>query len=417
MQYLTSLLVSIGLGLIIGLEREFRLVSQKDRFAGIRTFPLVTILGSIIGLTSHQISPWIAVGGLLGIILFAAATYFVRSSAGHMGITTEVTIIIAFVLGLMCSVGFIKEALAAAVVTTTFLSLKDVFHAFVSRITQDELFAFIKFAIISLLVLPFLPDQGYGPGEILNPWDIGLVIVTISLLSFSSYILMKFAGADKGIILASLLGGLVSSTAVAWVFATKSKKDNTRGLHYAAGIVLASSIMPLRVSVVSLIFVRQLFPQLVIPCALMAVGGFLYALLIVGRNPEKPAAQQLDLGNPINLANAAYSTVLYVAVLLLVYYSKIFLGERGLLISGFVSGIADVDAITIAMSDVVQTTSLLPVYVVILAMISNNLLKVALVLLKAGRQIRMKVAVGLSLITLIGIGSIVGLLLYDRFLS
>jgi uncharacterized membrane protein (DUF4010 family) len=402
MQYLTSLFVSIGLGLIIGLEREFRLVSQKDRFAGIRTFPLVTILGSIVGLLGKTTSPWLTVIALFGMILFAGIAYFVRSSSGHTGITTEVTIVIAFVLGLMCSAGLLKEALAAAVVTTTFLSLKDVFHSFVSRITQEELFAFIKFAIISMLMLPFLPDQGYGPGETLNPWDIGIVIVTISMLSFVSYILMKFAGAQKGIIIASLLGGLISSTAVAWVFSGKSKNDETQDSHYAVGIILASSIMPLRVSVVALIFVNPLFQQLIIPCALMSIAGLLYSYVLFRKKSSSSRVQALDIDNPVNLANAAYSTILYIGVLLLVYYSKMFFGQGGLLITGFVSGIADVDAITIAMSNVISTSHL-PVYIVVLAMTSNNLLKIIVAAARAGDHIKWKVITGLSLIALVGI--------------
>jgi uncharacterized membrane protein (DUF4010 family) len=413
MQYLTSLFVSIGLGLIIGLEREFRLVSQKDRFAGIRTFPLVTILGSIVGLLSQTTSPWLTVIALFGMILFAGIAYFVRSSSGHTGITTEVTIVIAFVLGVMCSAGLLKEALAAAVVTTTFLSLKDVFHSFVSRITQEELFAFIKFAIISMLMLPFLPDQGYGPGEILNPWDIGVVIVTISILSFASYILMKFAGAQKGIIIASLLGGLISSTAVTWVFSGKSKNDETRDSHYAVGIILASSIMPLRVSVVALIFVNSLFQQLVIPCALMSAAGLFYSYVLFRKKSASSHVQALDLDNPINLANAAYSTILYIGVLLLVYYSKIFFGQNGLLITGFVSGIADVDAITIAMSNVISTSHL-PIYIVILAMTSNNLLKIIIAATRAGDHIRSKIITGLSLIAIIGIAYMLTNLFMDR---
>lgn len=403
MQYLTSLLVSIGLGLIIGLEREFRQVSQKDRFAGIRTFPLITILGSMVGLLVQPVSPLLAVAGLVGITLFSGIAYFVRSSAGHKGITTEVTIIIAFVLGIMCSLGFTKEALAAAVVTTTFLSLKDAFHSFVSRITQEELFAFIKFAIISMLVLPSLPNEAYGPGGVLNPWDIGLVVVVISLLSFASYILMKSAGPKKGVVLASALGGLVSSTAVAWVFSSKSKKEEAPGSHYAGGIVLASSIMPLRIAIVCLIFVGPLFQRLLAPCLLMAGAGLFYSYLLLRKDSQSSAPQQLDLGNPLNLVNALYSTVLYVGVLLLVHYSRLLLGEKGLLISGFISGIADVDAITIAMAEVMKTTPDLPIYIVIVAMTSNNLLKIILVLARAGEKIKMNVVMGLSLITAAGL--------------
>lgn len=399
MQYIISILVAIAIGLIIGLEREFRLISQKDRFAGIRTFPLVAILGSITGLLAKTTILWILPVIAAAMVIFSAVTYYVRSSAGHPGITTEIAIIITFILGAMCALDLIREALAAAVLTTTFLSLKNIFHSFVSRITQEELFAFIKFTAMSMVLLPFLPDEGYGPGGVLNPKDICMVVVVISLLSFSSYIVMKFAGAGKGIMLSSIFGGLVSSTAVTLIFSSRTQSPDAPKGMYAAGIVAASSIMPLRIAVVTFIFTTTLFAQIIWPALVMSATGAIVSLFILKNKDEGNIKAELQLGNPLDLSNALISTIIYVGVLLLVYYSKLWFGENGLLVSGILSGLADVDAIAIALSEVIgKVPATLPVYILLAAMISNTVLKMILAATKADKTVRAQVVTGLGLI-------------------
>jgi uncharacterized membrane protein (DUF4010 family) len=398
MDFLVSILVSLGIGLIIGLEREFRLLSEKDTFAGIRTFPLTAVLGSVLATASHALGPWLIVVSVFAFVLMVASAYYVRSRSGHMGITTEISLVITLVLGIMCSLGLIKEALAAAVVTATLLSLKGVLRQFISRITEEELFAFIKFIILSMLLLPFMPDEGYGPGGILNPHGIVVVIVTISLLSFASYALMKVVGPGRGVLLAAGLGGLVSSTAVAWLFSTRSTASSgQRGL-YAAGIVLSSSVMPLRIALISFLFSRSIFPILVVPCLLIAAAGWISTYILwrkAGRHTEAP---DIDLGNPLELLSAFVSTILYIAVLVLVYFLRLEFGASGLYLSGLISGLVDVDAITIAMADVSTNSPQLPVIVVLIAVVSNTLLKILLVAVKADRSIRIRTSVGLAMI-------------------
>ncbi|HZY81002.1 MAG TPA: MgtC/SapB family protein [Cyclobacteriaceae bacterium] len=399
MQYLISLLVSIAIGLIIGLEREFRLVSQKDRFAGIRTFPLVAILGSVTGILAKNTVLWVLPVIAASIVIFSAVTYYVRSSAGHPGITTEIALIITFILGSMCALSLIREALAAAVLTTAFLSLKNIFHSFVSRITQEELFAFIKFTVLSMVLLPFLPNEGYGPGNVLNPRDICMVVVVISMLSFASYLVMKFAGASKGIMLSSIFGGLVSSTAVTLIFSSRTQSPDSPKSMYAAGIIAASSIMPLRIALVTFIFTTSLFSKIILPVAIMAITGAIASWYVLKDQNKENAKPELKLGNPLDLSNAFISTVIYVGVLVLVYYSKIWFGERGLVISGILSGLADVDAIAIALSDVVgKVPEMLPAYILLAAMISNTILKIILAFVRSHMSIRRKVVTGLGFI-------------------
>lgn len=402
--YLLAIVVSTGVGLIIGLEREFRKTSDKDHFAGIRTFPLVSLLGCILTFTGTLLSVWITVAGLVGFMIFVAITYFIRSAQGHSGITTEISLLIVYVLGIMTSHGLIKEVLAATVITITLLTLKGQFHSFILKITEDELMAFVKFIILCLLLFPFLPDTSYGPGELINPQEIGFVVVIVSAISFIGYLLVKFTGASKGILLTAFFGGMVSSTAVTWMFASKSQKtDQHQCTLYAAGIVLASSIMFLRVFVVALIFNRTFALWLIGPCAMVFLCGLIYSIVLIRRTHHAIVDDALlTLGNPVNILNALGFGALYVGIALLVFYGNKFLGKNGLLLSGLIAGITDIDAITINITklskDVTDHSTL--VHVVILAAISNTIVKLLITLFRGSATLRRQVIVAMTTMVL-----------------
>lgn len=404
--YLLSLIVSTGVGLIIGLEREFRKAGESDHFAGIRTFPLVAILGCIITYASLSVTKWLVVGASIAFIIFVSVTYFVRSSSGHSGITTEVSLVIAFTLGAMTSLQLIREALAAAVITTTLLSLKGKFHTFVQTITEDELFAFIKFIVLSMLLLPFLPNTHFGPGGILNPQEIGLIVVIVSSLSFIAYLLIKFTGGHKGILLTALFGGLFSSTAVTWMLSSRSRAaGQANSAPYAAGIILACSIMFLRVALVAVIFNKFIFLSLILPCTLMFLAGLGFVVFLMRKEKDTRPVAAVDLGNPTNIINALGFGLLYIAISLLVYFAKLHLGNRGLVLSGLISGLADVDAITINISKMALGTSSvqLSVSVILIAMISNTIVKIGIALTKGDPRIRSRVSLGLVSAILVGV--------------
>lgn len=404
--FLVSLMVSTGIGLIIGLEREFRQTTEKDHFAGIRTFPLVAILGCIITFIAKTITLWLLASGFLAFALFVSIAYYIRSSSGHAGITTEISLFITFILGAMTSLQLIKEALAITVITTTLLSLKGQFRSFILKITEDELFAFIKFIILCMLLFPFLPDVDYGPDGILNPRAIGLVVVIVSSLSFIAYLLIKFTDANKGILLTAFFGGLFSSTAVTWTFSSRSRKsDASHTTLYAEGIILASSIMFLRVALIALIFSKEFFMILVIPCLLMSLTGLSFVLALVRNKNSATVSLPVELGNPVNILNALGFGLLYVGIALLVFYANKYFGSSGLIFSGLISGLADVDAITINMSKLaVNTYELdLSVLVIIAASISNTVIKIAIALFKGRAEIRKKVSLALGAVIATGI--------------
>jgi uncharacterized membrane protein (DUF4010 family) len=406
--FLLSLLVSTGIGLIIGLEREFRKGGEKDHLAGLRTFPLVAILGCIITYVSSSLTSWLVVVALFAFMLFVGASYYRRYSPEHPGITTEVSLIITFILGAMTSLQLIREALAAAVITTTLLSLKGKFDQFVSTITEEELFAFIKFIILCMLLLPFLPDTQLGPGGILNPQEVGFVVVIVTSISLAAYLLIKFTGAYKGILLTALFGGLFSSTAVTWTLSTRSSIPGQSGsAPYAQGIILACSLMFIRVALVALIFNRTLFLPLLLPCSTMFLTGLGFVFYHREKEKDVPAVK-MDLGNPTNIINALTFGLMYIVIALLVYYGNEYFGSQGLLLTGLISGFVDVDAITINISKLTTaTTSInLSVSVILTAMASNTIVKIGITIAKAPRHVKMKVATALGTAIVAGIVTI-----------
>ena len=232
--FFLALLVSTGMGLLMGLEREYDADKNGESFAGIRTFPIVAIAGTLVGTLADHFGTWAVASGLAGFLVMLGAAYMSRVRNHPAGLTTSASLFVAFVLGIMVSLHMIREALGAAVITVLLLSMKERFHALVARITQVELFAVVKFAILSLLLLPFLPDRDMGSGGVLNLQQVGWAVIVVSGLSFIGYWLNKFYDANKGVLLTAFFGGLFSSTAVAWSFAAKSRASQELSRLYAA---------------------------------------------------------------------------------------------------------------------------------------------------------------------------------------
>lgn len=404
--YYSGMLVATGIGFIIGLEREFNTFAEEGHIAGLRTFPIIALLGFVTSFLSKDFSNNIAVATVVGLFLLISIAYFVQASRNKTGLTTELAMILTFVLGMMAGKGFIKEALATVVITTTILSLKQSFRKFISQMTQEELFAFIKFTILALLILPFLPDHSYGPNNLFNPREIGWIVVILSSINFIGYLLMKFGGAGQGILLTAFLGGLVSSTMVTWSFSARSKDAEDLSAHYSAGIVLASTIMYLRVLLIILIFNRTLALQMLAPCLLIALAGGIYVWWMMRKREPANAPKTLLLGNPLDMQNALVFTVIFLGILLMVYYADFFLGKGGVYLSGLLSGLADLDAVSISMSKLaLQDTVKINVsaITILLAMLSNTVFKLGISVAKGSMPLRKTVTPALGGFILLGI--------------
>ncbi|MFT5737108.1 MAG: uncharacterized membrane protein (DUF4010 family) [Maribacter sp.] len=402
--YILGVLISMGIGLILGLEREYDKLKDQG-FAGIRTFPIVAILGFSLGNLTEKFTPWLLIVSLGAFILFLAFNHFFQKQEEYgKGLTTNLALIATFVLGVMVSAEFYRDSVATAVIIVTLLSLKTRFRTVISNITSEELFAFIKFSIIALLILPFLPNKTYGPNDLLNPFEIGSIIVIVSFLNFIGYLLVKYVGSKKGILLTAILGGLISSTVVTWSYATRSVESPELSRKYAAGIVIASAIMFPRLTLLTYIFNHTLLNYLALPFGMLTLVCLVVSLLLIKKDTNKPDTN-IKLGNPMNLLNAIGFGVIYVVILFAVFYSNEFFGESGLYYSALIAGLGDTDAITISMAKFSLDGEKLKLAssVIIAAIMSNMLVKLGIAAFKGSKTTGKLVSYTFGSIILIGI--------------
>lgn len=403
--YILGVLISMGIGLILGLEREYDKLKDEKGFAGIRTFPIVAILGFSLGNLTEIFTPWLLIISLGAFILFLAFNHFFQKQEEYgKDLTTNLALIATFVLGVMVSAEYYRDAVATAVIIVTLLSLKTRFRSVISNITSEELFAFIKFSIIALLILPFLPNKTYGPNDLLNPFEIGSIIVIVSFLNFIGYFLVKYVGSKKGILLTAILGGLISSTAVTWSYASRSMESPELSRKYAAGIIIASAIMFPRLALLAYIFNNALLTYLAIPFGVLTLVCLVVSLTLIKRDTNKPDTN-IKLGNPMNLLNAFGFGVIYVLILFAVFYSNEFFGESGLYFSALIAGLADTDAITISMGKFSLDGEKLKLAstVIIAAIMSNMLVKLGITVFKGSKTTGKFVGYTFGSIILIGI--------------
>lgn len=403
--YILGVLISLGIGLILGLEREYDKLKEEQGFAGIRTFPIVTILGFSLGSLTEAFTPWLLIISLGSFILFLGFNQFSKEEALYSkGLTTNLALIATFVLGILVSAEFYRDAVATAVIIVTLLSLKTRFRTVISNITSEELFAFIIFSIIALLILPFLPNETYGPNGLLNPFEIGSIIVIVSFLNFIGYFLVKFVGSKKGILFTAILGGLISSTAVAWSYASKSVESPELSRKYAAGIIIASAIMFPRLTLLAYIFNNALLTYLVVPFGILTILCLVTSLLLIKRDDKEPDTI-IKLGNPMNLLNAIGFGFIYVLIGFAVFYGDRFFGENGLYYTALIAGLADTDAITINMAkfSLSGTDLKLASSVIIAATLSNMIVKLGITLIKGSKTAGKLVGYTFGGIILIGV--------------
>jgi len=411
MDLLIGLGLSLAIGLLVGVERGWqeRDAPEGARIAGIRTFGLVGLLGGL----------WAVIGEVLGMVLLGIAFAAIAAlmitahlqdvrTGRDVGVTTVVAALVTFALGALAVLGYTKEAAAGAVVTTALLSLKPVLHGWLRRIESLQLFAGIKLLLISVVVLPVLPDHGYGPWRALNPYQIWWMVVLIAAISFAGYVAMRAAGVRRGVLLTGLLGGLASSTATTVTLARLQRGTDLRAL-LAAGIVAASAIMFPRILLEVAVVNRTLLTPLVFPLALMTaitVGSALWLARHSRTSRTEPIPQ---VRNPMELIPALQFGLFLALVMLLTHGLNEWLGERGLYLLAAISGVADVDAITLSLANLARGSTETDAMWrgIILAAMVNTIFKGMLATFIAGRALAVYVLPVMGLTALIGLGWIV----------
>ena len=396
MEYLIQVAIVIGIGLMIGLEREYSGQKSDEIFAGVRTFPLVALLGYLSGIISGNGFSWFLLASFGGVIAIVTVSYLALTKRNDIGATTEISVIVTFVLGVLVYAGKIQEAVTSAVIVTALLSLKLQFKSLMGIFSKEDYLDLVKFVVIASVILPILPDHDYGPYGVLNPREIWYVIVLISGLSFFGYILTKFSGREKGILLTAFVGGFVSSTVITWDFAAKSKSDPENSNLYAAGILMASAIMFGRIWVLLYILNPLLAEYLLIPLISLLIICGLMVFFTARSGLQSSTTSHLTFPNPLNLKNASLLALFFVVIQLLIHYGKDQLGNTGIYVISFLSGITEMDAITLSISkfDHAVTGLSIPAAAIILATISNNFFKLGVAFVKGHHSLKMKMLLG-----------------------
>lgn len=351
---LELLATALAIGLLIGLERGWheRAAAEGARVAGLRTFGLIGLFGGLSALLGQQYGALVLGLIFVGYAILAASAYWVASRRDEsLGITTEIASFIAFLLGAAAVSGYQLEAVAAAVVVTLLLGLKPLLHGWLMRMNQDELLAILKMLLISVVLLPVLPNQGYGPWGALNPYVIWWMIVLVAGVGFIGYFASRIFGNRKGLMLTSLFGGLSSSTALTVAFSRFSRQQASAVPLLAIGIIVASSTMFPRVLVEVAVVNRDLLPMLLLPLGVMAVVAYAGAYLLwrMAHGGDVPDAQP-TVRNPFELGSALRFGLLLVAIMLLAHALKQWFGHMGIYALAAFSGLADVDALVISLS-------------------------------------------------------------------
>ncbi len=385
LEHLPAFVKSLGIGLLIGLERE-RSPAAK---AGLRTFALVSLFGTISGLLSDETkSPWILFAGVLIVGFMTVAAYLrERNPEGDPGTTTVAAIIICYGLGALVWYGYATLAVMLAITTTILLYYKSELKGLTQSLTRRDLISMLQFSVLTFIILPVLPDRNYGPYLALNPHQIWLMVVLISGISLSGYIALRIVGERHGAPLLGLLGGLVSSTATTLAYA-RNNRENPRIMQLAVVVILLANLMVLaRLSVVCAIVSPAILPILLPILGTGLLFGLASAAYWYGKLLEKSATVMPRIGNPAEIRAALGFGLLYAIVLFCSAWISDYSGSRGLYGVALISGLTDVDAITLSslrLMSLGKLASLDAATAISLALLSNIAFKLGLVFFIGG---------------------------------
>lgn len=402
---------ALAIGLLVGLEREYTHGGPEGEvFAGARTFALLGLAGCGAALAADVLAaPWAFIGILLPLGALITVAYFIDASGGDVGMTTEVAALLIVLAGALCYWDYLALAAAIGVATTVLLSLKVETERFVRLITREDIYATLKFAVITAIVLPVLPNQAFGPPpfDVLNPYEVWLMVVLVSGISFLGYVLIKVVGPRQGIGLTGFLGGLVSSTAVTASFAERSEERAELARPFALAITVAWTMMFSRVMVEVAALNIELLQVLWPPMAASAVVGLAYCayLYLSQRTDEKG---DVTFANPFELGPAVKFGLIYTVILLVSKAAQTYFGATGVYFSSIVAGLADVDAITLSMAELSTTAGGLGLNTaaraIVLAAMSNTVVKGGIVLMSGSPTLPRALLPGFVLMLVTGIG-------------
>jgi uncharacterized membrane protein (DUF4010 family) len=372
---LLRVLVAALLGGLIGVERERAAADGGRHFAGVRTFPIIALVGAGLTLAAGSVGAVVA-AGFLGVAALVLLAYVRSSRDGDVGATTEVAALATYVVGVLAGAGALLVAGAIGIGVAVLLAAKQRLEAFPRALSDRELGAALTLAVIAAVILPVLPDASYGPWGVWNPRTLWGMVVLVCGLSFVAFVAMRLWGSARGLYLSGLLGGLVSSTAATVSFAGRSREAPGRAAPLAVAAGLACLVMLVRIGILAGVANPGLLVTVAPFLGLSLAGGAL-ALIALARRAPADEATAPEVTNPFRLAEAIKFAAVYALVLLLVAAANRFLGAWGLVAAALIAGLTDVDAITLSLAAAAGTTvePALAAAAVAVAALSNTVAK------------------------------------------
>jgi uncharacterized membrane protein (DUF4010 family) len=392
--------VALAIGLLVGVERGWqeRKAPEGSRVAGVRTYALIGLLGGVAGLLAEQLGA-VVLGlvfiGLAGVL--TAAHFLAQSEDNDVGITGVIAGLLTFVLGVMSTLDMLAVSASVAVVATALLGYKRLIHRWVGALERKDLRAGLIMLLISVVLLPLLPNRGYGPWGALNPYEIWWMVVLIASISFAGYYAVKLVGERRGILFTGLFGGLASSTALTVNLARVAREQAAMQPLLAAAILLACGTMFPRMLLVAGLINPDLLQHLVWPALAMALIIYAPAVWYWRAGPRSGENTETVLANPLELKAALSFGALLALVMLLARGLKSWLGDRGMLLLAAASGVTDVDAInlTLARMSLDELSLALAVSAIVVAAAVNSLVKGLLATVLGGWRLGLRVALPL----------------------
>lgn len=354
-EHFLTLAAALFIGAVVGLERGWRLRDAADgaRIAGLRTFVLIALAGGVAGVLVKPLGASVVpvtLAGVLGLLLLGYRRMAARS--GDFGITTEIAAVVTFLLAALANLGEPLLAMAGGVVMAVLLGFKPRLHAAVRALDGPELRAVLQLALITAVVLPLLPNDGLGPWQVLNPYQLWLMVVLISSIGFAGHFAVRLIGARRGILVTGLFAGIASSTALTLTLSRAARSEPAYARVFAAAILLASTTMFPRILVLVGVVAPALLSTLWVPVlgiTALGIAGSAWLALASSAGGAQQREVQAPMQRPLDLLAALRFGVLLVVVMLAAKALEVYLGDAGVYLVALVSGLTDVDAITLSL--------------------------------------------------------------------
>lgn len=403
--------VALALGLLVGIERQrSHTADPKTLPGGIRTYPLVALLGCGAGWAHEHLGlgALLLVGAIFGGLVIAS--YTLTALHGDHGMATALASVLTFVFGLMAYKDHAFAAAALAITTTGLLSLRRPLHELTKKIEEPDLFAALKLAALTVVVLPVLPDHDFGPKpyDVFNPFKFWLFVVLIAALGFGGYVGTKWLGPGRGIAAAGALGGIVSSTALTVSFSGRSRETPEASRAFALGIAIAWAMMFGRVFLEVLAAAPLIAPSLAVPLVAATVAGVGGAAVLYWR-ARRAESPPVPYANPFSILSAVKFGLVFVAILFVARFAQLRFQDRGVIAVAALTGVLDVDAVTLSIAKLAHSGEVGPdtaVFAITTAVASNTVTK-AMIVAATGARSLSKILLPVVAVTLVaGAGAV-----------